>query len=130
DRMHELEIHAPLPAVDPPDRRQHDEEKGADRGAVMVPALSHLRSGPGVGTSRMAMTAKSRISTPIYFEPAASPTRRPSRTARCGAGSCSNLISAASASTRNAATKISSLNRRACTTKSGATVVAAAAARA
>jgi hypothetical protein len=32
DRMHELEIHAPLPAGDPPDRRQHDEEKGADRG--------------------------------------------------------------------------------------------------
>ena len=50
--------------------------------------------------------------------------------ARCGAGSCSSLISAASASTRKAATKISSLNRRACTTKSGATALAAAAAKA
>ena len=50
--------------------------------------------------------------------------------ARCGAGSCSSLISAASASTRKAATKISSLNSRACTTKSGATAVAAAAAKA
>ena len=32
-RMHELGIHAPLPAVEPSDRRQHDEEKGADRDA-------------------------------------------------------------------------------------------------
>ncbi len=84
---------------------------------VTVAALSHRRSGPGVRTIRMAMMAKGRISVPIYFEPAASPTRRPSRMARCGAGSCSNLISAASASTRKAATKISSLKRRACTMK-------------
>jgi flavin reductase (DIM6/NTAB) family NADH-FMN oxidoreductase RutF len=33
-RMHELEIHAPPPALDPPDRRRHDEEKGADRDGV------------------------------------------------------------------------------------------------
>lgn len=32
-RMRKLEIHAPPPAVNPSDRRQHEEEKGADRNA-------------------------------------------------------------------------------------------------
>ena len=47
---------------------------------------------------------------------------------RC-VGSCSNLISAASTSTRKQARKMSSLKRRACTVKSGVAAAAAAAAK-
>jgi len=81
--------------------------------ALTVPARSARRSGPGVGTRIMARMAKGRINAPIYFDPAAQPMSRPSRMARCGAGSCSNLISVASASRRKVPTKISSLKMRA-----------------
>jgi hypothetical protein len=63
--------------------------------ALTVPARSGRRSGPGAGTRTMARMAKGRINAPMYFDPAAHPMSRPSRMARCGAGSCSNLISVA-----------------------------------
>jgi hypothetical protein len=88
-----------------------------------VNALASRLGGPGVGISTMAATAKSSITAPIYFAPAARPMSTPRRTARRGAGACSNPINAASASTTSGAR----MKMRACPVTSGVAAVTAAA---